>query len=127
MDRKEYQKRYRKENKDKFKIYRTRYNRNNGCIPLDEWYAKVTKPLDEWTCVHELDPKERARKLLNRACRKGRISKPTSCSICNKTARIYGHHENYEKWQEVIWCCHNCHLDIHNNNWRRNWRIKNVI
>ena len=52
--------------------------------------------------------------ILGNAVRGGRKDKPDSCSICGcKHYRIHGHHEDYTKPLDVIWCCPQCHADIH--------------
>lgn len=39
--------------------------------------------------------------------------KPNVCSICNKEKRIYAHHPDYNKWNEIVFCCQSCHQLIH--------------
>ena len=39
--------------------------------------------------------------------------RPTVCPICNKEKRVYTHHPNYDKWNEVVFCCQSCHWMIH--------------
>ena len=52
--------------------------------------------------------------LLNNAIQAKKIKKPKKCSVCNKKARIMGHHEDYYKPLEVIWVCQICHKKLHN-------------
>lgn len=63
----------------------------------------------------ENNPEKRtAQNKLGSAVRYGKIKKPDLCSICNKTnCIIHGHHENYSKPLDVIWCCKECHTKIH--------------
>jgi len=52
--------------------------------------------------------------ILNNAIRDGKIKKPTKCSICGvENVLIHGHHEDYSKPLEVIWCCEQCHEKLH--------------
>jgi hypothetical protein len=54
--------------------------------------------------------KYRARTALGNAVRSGRIAKPTTCSVCGCTPRkLEGHHPDYLKPLEVVWCCTTCH------------------
>ncbi len=44
------------------------------------------------------------------ALKKGKISKPENCSVCNsKPSRIEAHHTDYSRPLEVIWLCTRCH------------------
>lgn len=52
---------------------------------------------------------------VNRAIKKGIISKPHKCSICGEYKRIIGHHDNYNEPLKVIWVCQSCHTRIHKN------------
>jgi len=61
--------------------------------------------------------KIKVRKTLRRAVKANKIPKPTICSICNESfpkEKIHGHHEDYSKPLDVIWCCQACHMEIHN-------------
>ena len=55
----------------------------------------------------------KARGYLSHAVRDGRIFKPSACSVCGDTKRrIEGHHPDYSKPLEVVWCCTPCHHKI---------------
>lgn len=83
--------------------------------------VRIKKRL-EWDKPYQerkvLEPeKTKARDLLRSAVRLGNIVKPEKCSICdNKKGRIEGHHEDYSKPFEVVWCCTSCHGKIHRTN-----------
>ena len=51
--------------------------------------------------------------ILGNAIRKGAIVKPTECSNCGASGRVYGHHEDYSLPLDVIWVCSSCHGEIH--------------
>ncbi len=55
------------------------------------------------------DPKDKARGILNRAIKSGKIVRPNICSKCLEPKRVQGHHFDYEKPLEVIWLCQKCH------------------
>lgn len=58
--------------------------------------------------------KYKAHNLLWSAVLTRKIIKPKFCSICRRgDCIIDGHHEDYSKPLEVIWCCRICHKKIH--------------
>lgn len=58
-------------------------------------------------------PNYKANYLLTNAVRDGRIDKPKTCSKCNASGKIHGHHYDYTKPLEVVWVCKDCHQWIH--------------
>lgn len=61
---------------------------------------------------YHADPaKPRARNALNRAIRKGLITRPDTCTQCGaRDTKINGHHHDYSKPFEVEWLCYRCHF-----------------
>lgn len=57
--------------------------------------------------------KHRAHWTLQNAVRYGKIKKPKTCSICGKECLPHGHHTDYSKPLDVIWCCPQCHVNLH--------------
>lgn len=57
--------------------------------------------------------KAKARLLILTAIRSGNIIKPDKCTICDRKAKLTGHHEDYNKPLEVVWICASCHNYIH--------------
>ena len=52
--------------------------------------------------------------MVSNAVRDGRLKKPSNCTICGEAKpRIHGHHYDYTKPLDVIWCCPSCHSKIH--------------
>ena len=43
------------------------------------------------------------------AVKSGKIKKPDICHICGKENKIEGHHVDYSRPYDVIWCCRKCH------------------
>lgn len=60
------------------------------------------------------EPAHRARRILQRAVRAGRVPKPKDCDRCRtETDQLHGHHEDYCKPLDVMWLCPSCHNIIH--------------
>lgn len=72
---------------------------------------------------HEPDPVKRAARVaVGNAVRDGRLVKPPECEVCATPCDPHGHHDDYSKPLEVIWCCTACHALIHAY-WRAKGRI----
>lgn len=62
----------------------------------------------------EPDPiKRAARTALGNAVRDGKLKKPPHCEVCSAPGDVHGHHDDYNKPLDVIWCCTACHALIH--------------
>lgn len=57
--------------------------------------------------------KHKAHIKLRHAVLNGLVQKPTECSICGLKTRIEGHHDDYDKPLDVVWCCSVCHKKMH--------------
>jgi hypothetical protein len=53
--------------------------------------------------------KQNARTILNQNVRRGKIIRPEVCPICEENPKVEGHHTDYSKPLDVVWCCRNCH------------------
>lgn len=40
--------------------------------------------------------------------------RPDKCAICWNEWVIVAHHPDYNKWNEIVFCCVSCHRNIHN-------------
>jgi len=62
-----------------------------------------------------LEPvKARAREAVANALRRGRLVRPSSCSMCGTTERvIHAHHDDYARPLDVRWLCASCHRKHH--------------
>lgn len=58
-------------------------------------------------------PKQRARLMLQRAAKKGLVTRPAACERCGAKGRIHGHHHDYAKPLDVLWLCPACHVAEH--------------
>lgn len=71
----------------------------------------------------ESDPlKKKARNILSNALRDGKIDRPLQCDVCSAPCKPHGHHDDYTKALDVIWCCTACHGLIHAY-WRAQGRL----
>jgi hypothetical protein len=62
----------------------------------------------------ESDPQKKiARSTLGNALRDGKIVRPPECEVCSIPCTPHGHHDDYSKPLDVIWCCTACHALIH--------------
>ncbi len=62
----------------------------------------------------EPDPVKRAARVaVGNALRDGKLLRPTQCDVCATPCTPHGHHDDYTKPLDVIWCCTACHGLIH--------------
>lgn len=59
--------------------------------------------------VEEYRLRDRARRKLDYAVRKGRMVRPSKCPVCGSSKEIQGHHVDYERPLDVEWLCRTCH------------------
>ena len=57
--------------------------------------------------------KKNARTTLGNTIRDGNAIRPPLCEICGISCEPHGHHDDYSKPLDVIWCCSPCHALIH--------------
>ncbi len=102
---KECTKRESRSNREKNLEYYRKYDRDryqaNGQRDRSEPYGQANPE------------KQRAHDLVSRAVRKGKLVRPSRCSICGKYAKIEAHHSDYTKPLEVVWVCKACHWKLH--------------
>lgn len=48
--------------------------------------------------------------------RDGKLVKPDSCAECGSSERLHAHHCDYSKPLDVVWLCHDCHVEWHLQN-----------
>lgn len=56
--------------------------------------------------------KVRARQLVHKALRKGKLIKPLNCNNCLLIKKLEAHHPDYSKPLKVMWLCKLCHNRI---------------
>jgi hypothetical protein len=122
---------WRKNNKERFKIIKKKYEKKRRLTPAykkyqkkyySEWYKRNGRNRDidyieaiiEWQKNHPEAVK--AQKKLHYALKTGKIVKPELCEKCKEKKRLSAHHEDYSKPLDVKWLCSSCHKIEHNNN-----------
>jgi hypothetical protein len=71
---------------------------------------------NEYKRQYRLEHQEeyKARELLGNAVRDKRVAKAAACEVCGASGvRLHGHHADYSKPLEVLWCCVPCHHAQH--------------
>lgn len=77
----------------------------------DQGKASMLQSKTKW---QSQNPEKRAAHvLLGNAIKCGRVNKPSTCQVCGIRGRIHGHHDDYTKPLDVVWCCPTCHAKIH--------------
>ena len=106
--------RHREDNLDAYKTYDRMRAKKPHRVEARREYSKTYKKKPE------RDPMKRAARLaLGNAVKAGKVVKPEICDVCSQPAPLHGHHDDYSKPLEVIWCCVPCHTAIH-----AYWRAK---
>jgi hypothetical protein len=78
--------------------------------------GKLTKK-KAMSAYHARYPMKRAAHVITgNAVRSGKLIPESSCSICNSTEKIEGHHDDYTKPLDVRWLCEKCHKQWHREN-----------
>jgi hypothetical protein len=94
---------YRENNREKVRESSRKYKAEN--------YDKIISQHKEyWARYPE---KYKATRAVNNAIAKGKMTRPTQCSRCEKECKPEGHHPDYSKPLEVIWLCRECHKKEH--------------
>ena len=84
-------------------------------------YRRCRRKIANWKKLDRKRHPEKAfaERVLRIAVKYGVVKKPQSCSICKKRpprkSLVHGHHEDYSRPLDVIWCCHQCHADLHSS------------
>ena len=60
-----------------------------------------------------LKTRNRIARLVKKAIKLNLLSRPATCDICRKKAKIQAHHQDYTKPLDVDWLCIGCHSKVH--------------
>lgn len=97
---------YREANLDKVVEYQREYRKT------DKGKNASNKATSDW--YYKNKNKHRAHQTIRRAIKKGCLIKGKICEICGiDNKQIEGHHWDYDKPLDVVWCCRKCHNKIH--------------
>jgi hypothetical protein len=88
-----------------------RAEKNRAYAKTEAGKRSMLASRQRWLAKHPA--KRAAHIILGNAVSAGRISKPVNCQVCGAGGRIDGHHDDYTKPLDVIWCCRKCHVQIH--------------
>jgi hypothetical protein len=91
------------------KEYRKSRPKETQWIYNMRWFAKNQAT---WS---EAKRKKQCRNLSAHAVQYKLIAKPTVCEICGEEFEkdeIHGHHEDYTRPLEAVWCCIDCHMRV---------------
>lgn len=96
----------------------TSYCKSCMCKKTKEWQHnnpdKVAKHFR--TKYQNHTQKVKAQIKLRQAVASGKVLKPHHCEVCKKAFDVNdigGHHDDYSKPLNVVWCCDKCHKKIH--------------
>lgn len=93
-------------------------NREKHNKYVRKWQAKnQTRVTASGRAYAKRHPEKRnAKNAVQWAIKKGLLTRPDECTVCEKQGQVEGHHEDYAKPLQVIWLCRKCHVARH---WRR--------
>jgi len=63
--------------------------------------------------IKKYPQRARCRWTFSKALRRGKIIRPSICSLCNIDCKPHGHHPDYSKPYKIVWLCRKCHRFIH--------------
>ena len=109
---------------DRMRAYRSKYrqdpqHRERQRLYYEKWYAEHgrKRAVDfngKMRLYHFLHKDAcHARSIVHKAIQQGELTKPSQCSICGRSKRLNGHHEDYSKKLDVLWLCASCHKRWH--------------
>lgn len=60
----------------------------------------------------EYNKRQSAYNALYKAVQLGKLRRPDACEVCGSRGHIQGHHDDYSRPLDVIWCCQDCHIEL---------------
>lgn len=109
---KEYNLKYENKNKKLINEKKRKYQRerrNRGLVIVNR--LKAIEGNRKWR--EKYPEKKKARYILTSKLNRNLIEKPLNCQVCNAIEKLEGHHHDYSKPLDVIWCCKKCHGSFH--------------
>lgn len=96
-----------------------RKGRRQEYLSRPEVRARIAERFREYRKDDDFLFKEKARGVLNKRVKTGKIEKPSACQVCGKSGYVEAHHHDYTRPLDVVWVCKQCHEDIHHSNERQ--------
>jgi hypothetical protein len=119
MDKKEYHRQWRENNKEKLRKYWAEYRKKNS-DKLKEYMKEYRKDNKEkfLECAKKWAKKQRLKepmkvKARNLANNKIKIGENEFCELCENKKAVHKHHKDYSKPLDVVKVCIECHKSIH--------------
>lgn len=121
---------YREANRVKLREKQAEYNALNASkirVYSREWRAKIKSDPIKFEKYRKqtaegvrqskqrYPEREKARLAVSNAIIAGKITRPSSCSLCGCECKPEAHHDSYDqsKWFNVRWLCRPCHEEHH--------------
>jgi hypothetical protein len=102
---KAYLRNYYNENKEELRTKSNEYNKKNR--------DKANERSRNYRNTLAGNIKEKARKKVQSAIRKGELVRPSICEDCRAEIFVEAHHDDYSKPLDVKWLCKECHWKRH--------------
>lgn len=100
---KQYLREYYEDNKEALREKARNYQKDNR-EAFNKRHRKYRK---------ENPSKSKARSIVGKAIRSGKLIRPRFCSSCGNDIFLEAHHPNYDNPLDVIWLCKDCHWKEH--------------
>lgn len=107
-------------NYQKNRNYYIEYDRKRNATPkrkvLRKDYIKKHPEIKYKSCIrykNKFPEKYKASIIFHNAIRSGKIIRYNRCELCGMVCKPDGHHYDYSKPLDVLWCCKKCHQYIH--------------
>jgi hypothetical protein len=109
---------HRDANIDRIKQYDKKRSMNPSRVKARKEYAKTeagkkARQRAGENYKNRYPMKYAAHVVFRNAVRDGKVVRKDSCSVCQSTYKVEGHHDDYTKPLEVRWLCERCHKQWH--------------
>jgi hypothetical protein len=114
----EYQRRWRRLNKESVRLTKERYKEKNKerlALYRETWLLSNAQKMDKYRNGWDIRNREKylAHRVIANKIYRGVIVKPDKCEECETIGVVHGHHDDYSKPTKVKWLCVKCHQEKH--------------